>query len=105
MQSCYSGPSRPGSRWAGTVAHSGPMGNTTVTLVPHTHWDREWYEPFSVFSERLVEMMDALLDLGAEGFPHFHLDGQTAMIDDYLERRPARADELATRVRSGQLSA
>ena len=55
------------ARWAGTVAHSGPMGNTTVTLVPHTHWDREWYEPFSVFSERLVEMMDALLDLGAEG--------------------------------------
>ena len=76
-----------------------------VTLVPHTHWDREWYEPFSVFSERLVAMMDTLLDLAADGFPHFHLDGQTAMIDDYLERRPARADELATRVRSGQLSA
>ena len=66
------------------------MGNTTVTLVPHTHWDREWYEPFSVFSERLVEMMDALLALGDDGFPHFHLDGQTAMIDDYLERRPER---------------
>jgi alpha-mannosidase len=76
-----------------------------VTLVPHTHWDREWYEPFSVFSERLVAMMDTLLDLAADGFPHFHLDGQTAMIDDYLERRPARADEVATRVRSGQLSA
>jgi mannosylglycerate hydrolase len=66
-----------------------------VTLVPHTHWDREWYEPFSVFSERLVDMMDTLLDLEARGFPHFHLDGQTAMIDDYLERRPERADERA----------
>src|SRR5215213_264130 len=50
---------------------------TRVTLVPHTHWDREWYEPFSVFSERLVAMMDTLLELAAEGFPHFHLDGQT----------------------------
>jgi alpha-mannosidase len=80
------------------------MGNTTVTLVPHTHWDREWYEPFSVFSERLVEMMDALLDLGAEGFPHFHLDGQTAMIDDYLERRPEREADLRRLARSGQLS-
>jgi alpha-mannosidase len=78
---------------------------TEVWLVPHTHWDREWYEPFSVFSERLVEMMDTLLDLGAAGFPHFHLDGQTAMIDDYLARRPERADELETLVRSGQLSA
>jgi len=76
-----------------------------VTLVPHTHWDREWYEPFAVFSERLEQMMDTLLDLAAAGFPHFHLDGQTAMIDDYLERRPDRADELAARVREGRLSA
>jgi alpha-mannosidase len=76
-----------------------------VWLVPHTHWDREWYEPFSVFSERLVAMMDALLDLEASGFPHFHLDGQTAMIDDYLARRPERADELEALVRSGRLSA
>ena len=76
-----------------------------VTLVPHTHWDREWYEPFDVFVERLVAMMDTLLDLAADGFPHFHLDGQTAMIDDYLERRPERAGELARRVREGRLSA
>jgi alpha-mannosidase len=76
-----------------------------VTLVPHTHWDREWYEPFAVFSERLEQMMDTLLDLAAEGFPHFHLDGQTAMIDDYLERRPERGDELAALVREGRLSA
>ncbi|HYZ13979.1 MAG TPA: hypothetical protein VFA08_10290 [Actinomycetota bacterium] len=76
-----------------------------VTLVPHTHWDREWYEPFAVFSERLEQMMDTLLDLAADGFPHFHLDGQTAMIDDYLERRPERTDELAAHVRDGRLSA
>jgi alpha-mannosidase len=81
------------------------VSDTQVWLVPHTHWDREWYEPFAVFSERLVEMMDTLLDLGADGFPHFHLDGQTAMIDDYLERRPDRAEDLAALVRSGQLSA
>jgi hypothetical protein len=76
-----------------------------VTLVPHTHWDREWYEPFAVFSERLEQMMDTLLDLAADGFPHFHLDGQTAMIDDYLARRPERVDEVAAHVRDGRLSA
>jgi mannosylglycerate hydrolase len=80
-------------------------GRVRVTLVPHTHWDREWYEPFSVFSERLVDMMDPLLELESQGFPHFHLDGQTAMIDDYLERRPDRAAELAGRVADGGLSA
>jgi alpha-mannosidase len=81
------------------------VSETQVWLVPHTHWDREWYEPFAVFSERLVTMMDTLLDLGTAGFPHFHLDGQTAMIDDYLERRPERADDLAALVRQGRLSA
>ena len=81
------------------------MSRLRVTLVPHTHWDREWYEPFAVFSERLVAMMDTLLDLASDGFPHFHLDGQTAMIDDYLERRPERSAELADHVRQGRLSA
>ena len=78
---------------------------TRVTLVPHTHWDREWYEPFSVFSERLVAMMDTLLELTADGFPHFHLDGQTAMIDDYLDRRPERSRDVARAVSAGRLSA
>jgi alpha-mannosidase len=65
-----------------------------VTLVPHTHWDREWYDPFSVFSKCLLDMMDTLLDLADEGFPHFHLDGQTAMIEDYLAMRPERAEDV-----------
>ena len=39
------------------------MDPTPVTLVPHTHWDREWYDPFSVFSRRLLAMMDTLFDL------------------------------------------
>src|SRR5438552_7834320 len=49
-----------------------------ITVVPHTHWDREWYLPFEGFRERLVPVMDELLDLLDRGYPHFHLDGQTA---------------------------
>ena len=81
------------------------MDRTPVTLVPHTHWDREWYDPFSVFSRRLLAMMDTLLDLADEGFPHFHLDGQTAMIDDYLTMRPERTEDVRRLVREGKLSA
>jgi monomeric sarcosine oxidase len=77
----------------------------TITLVPHTHWDREWYEPFAVFSDRLVAMMDTLIELADAGFPHFHLDGQTAMIDDYLARRPEREPDLRRLFASGRLSA
>lgn len=81
------------------------MDPTRVTLVPHTHWDREWYDPFSVFSQRLLAMMDTLLDLADAGFPHFHLDGQTAMIDDYLAMRPERTEDVQRLVREGKLSA
>lgn len=87
------------------MGDSREMGSTTVTLVPHTHWDREWYEPFSVFSQRLLAMMDTLLELADRGFPHFHLDGQTAMIDDYLAMRPERAADVARLARNGRLSA
>lgn len=76
-----------------------------MTLVPHTHWDREWYAPFAEFRSRLVAMMDALLALAERGFPHFHLDGQTAMIDDYLAVRPERERDLRRHVREGRLSA
>lgn len=76
-----------------------------ITLVPHTHWDREWYAPFAEFRSRLVGMMDTLLDLAERGFPHFHLDGQTAMIDDYLVVRPEREADLRHHVRAGRLSA
>jgi alpha-mannosidase len=52
----------------------------------------------------LVPMMDGLIELLDAGFPHFHLDGQTAMIDDYLQERPDRAGDVERLARSGKLS-
>jgi len=67
----------------------GEHAKTVVHLVPHTHWDREWYEPFQTFRMRLVELIDELLERMAED-PRlrFTLDGQAATVDDYLEIRP-----------------
>jgi len=89
---------------AGAVGDCRALEPTRITLVPHTHWDREWYEPFDEFLKRLVAMMDTLLDLGDQGFPHFHLDGQTAMIDDYLAVRPEREDDVKRLAGEGRLS-
>jgi hypothetical protein len=77
-----------------------------LQIVPHTHWDREWYFTFEEFREKLVETLDLVLDLLAsdDRWTHFHLDGQTAMIDDYLEVRPERGDELRAHIVSGRLS-
>jgi alpha-mannosidase len=78
----------------------------TIHIVPHTHWDREWYLPFQVFRIRLVHLMDHLLDiLGQDGaYRHFMLDGQSILLEDYLEIRPERAAEITRFVRTGQLS-
>ena len=78
---------------------------TVVHVVPHTHWDREWYLPFQTFRMRLVELIDALLDdMEADERVRFTLDGQTATVDDYLEIRPENAARLARLVAAGRLA-
>jgi mannosylglycerate hydrolase len=74
-------------------------------LVPHTHWDREWYSPFQVFRTRLVKMMDNLLSVLANDpkFTCFTMDGQVIPIEDYLEVRPEREQELRKCVREGRI--
>src|SRR5712691_6158158 len=61
-----------------------------IVLVPHTHWDREWYQTFQQFRIRLVHTVDKLLDILERDpdFSHFMLDGQTIVLDDYLEASP-----------------
>ncbi len=77
----------------------------TIHIVPHTHWDREWYEPFQIFRMRLVHLIDRLLEILASdpGFSHFTLDGQAIVLEDYLAIRPQRRAELERLVRSGRL--
>ena len=78
----------------------------TVAIVPHTHWDREWYSPFQTFRLRLVHVIDGVLDLleGDPSFSHFVLDGQTAMVDDYLEIRPEGEPRMRALAVAGRLA-
>ncbi|MFZ4585242.1 MAG: glycoside hydrolase family 38 C-terminal domain-containing protein [Acidimicrobiia bacterium] len=79
---------------------------TEVSVVPHTHWDREWYLPFQTFRLRLVDLVDALIPVleSDDGYAHFLLDGQTAVLDDYLELRPDAAPRLAALGASGRIA-
>ena len=76
----------------------------TVHVVSHTHWDREWYHPAERFRQRLVALIDELLDTPVSGMS-FLLDGQTVVIEDYLEVRPDRAPEIAAALRERRLEA
>ncbi len=75
------------------------------TLVSHTHWDREWYRTFQGFRARLVDAIDRVLDLAAED-PEFRflLDGQTIVLEDYLEIRPERRSELERACRERRIA-
>jgi hypothetical protein len=86
------------------MQRGGPVRRRLV-VVPHTHWDREWYRTHEQFRYRLVGLMDGLLDLleGDPAFRHFTLDGQTIVVDDYLEVRPEARERLAKLVAGGRL--
>ena len=77
-----------------------------IAIVPHTHWDREWYKSYQDFRLGLVELIDTLLPLLERdaSYPHFMLDGQMAVVDDYLEVRPEAEGRLRALAASGRIS-
>lgn len=71
----------------------------------HTHWDREWYLPFRAYQLRLAAVVDSILDrLDRKILPCFMLDGQTVVLEDYLQLRPENRERLQHYVRNGQIS-
>ncbi|MHA2293912.1 MAG: glycoside hydrolase family 38 N-terminal domain-containing protein [Candidatus Hodarchaeales archaeon] len=74
-----------------------------VFIVPHTHWDREWYLPFQKFRYKLVHLIDELLEiLNSQEF-FFTFDGQTIVLEDYFEIRPEKKQELLDHIREGKI--
>ncbi len=74
-------------------------------VIPHTHWDREWYERFEGYRARLVPMVSRLLDVLERDpdFRSFTFDGQTIAIQDYLEKKPADVPRVQALTRSDRL--
>lgn len=77
-----------------------------IVLVSETHWDREWYLSFQEFRAKLVIMFDKLLEIlnSNPNYRNFTFDGQTIPIEDYLEVRPEKKDEIKKYVEERRLS-
>lgn len=77
----------------------------TVHIISHSHWDREWYLPYERHHMLLVELIDDVLDLFKQdpNFKSFYLDGQTIILDDYLQVRPEKKEEIQRYITNGQL--
>jgi len=80
------------------------MDELEIFVIPSFHWDRAWYEGFQKFRIRLVDTMDQLLNvLEKKEDYRFTLDGQTSVLDDYLEVRPERREALENFISEGRL--
>ncbi|MHA1802700.1 MAG: hypothetical protein ACTSWJ_13270, partial [Candidatus Heimdallarchaeaceae archaeon] len=80
------------------------MTSDKIFIVPHTHWDREWYLPFQTFRYKLVDLIDNLLEIMEDQDYYFMLDGQTIVIEDYLEIRPEKKETLLELIREGRIA-
>ena len=71
-----------------------------------THWDREWYKPFQGFRYLLMNVLDEVIET-LENDPAFELyvlDGQTAVLDDYLEISPQMRPRLEKLIREQRIA-
>lgn len=69
-----------------------------------THWDREWYRPFQGFRYYLTEMIDGLIKaLENDDIDVFSFDGQTIVIDDYLEIRSENTEKIKKMIMDGKI--
>ncbi|WP_438433298.1 alpha-mannosidase [Gorillibacterium sp. sgz500922] len=77
----------------------------TAHILSHSHWDREWYLPYEQHHIRLVRLVDSLLDKLEQDpdFKAFFFDGQTIIIEDYLQIRPENRERLARQIREGRI--
>lgn len=78
----------------------------TAHIISHTHWDREWYLPYETHHMMLIKTMDTLLDTFEKdpNFKYYHLDGQTVLLEDYLEVRPDKKELLEKVIKEGRLN-
>jgi alpha-mannosidase len=78
---------------------------TDAILISETHWDRAWYQTFQQFRLRLVKLVDNLLNILETDprFSHFTFDGQTVVLEDYLEVKPESRERISKLIQDGRI--
>ncbi len=74
-------------------------------IIPHSHWDREWYQSFEGHRIKLVELFDAIIEEmeKSDEYTYYHMDGQFIPVEDYLEIRPEMRDRLQKLVKEDRI--
>ena len=74
-------------------------------FISNTHWDREWRYSMQRTRHMLVYMLDMLFEILEKEpeFHSFHMDSQTIPLQDYLEIRPERREQVIKFIKQGRL--
>jgi mannosylglycerate hydrolase len=76
-----------------------------VHVVPHSHWDREWYFTIEDSNVILVENLDRLVDVMEHdsSYKSYVFDAQASVIEDYLTIRPENKERLKALIESRRI--
>ncbi|WEM44830.1 glycoside hydrolase family 38 C-terminal domain-containing protein (plasmid) [Photobacterium sp. DA100] len=76
-----------------------------VHVIPHTHWDREWYftqqdsDVLATYNfTKVIETLES-----QSSYSCYHLDGQSAIVEDYLKVMPHMRERMAKLVSDKRL--
>jgi mannosylglycerate hydrolase len=74
-------------------------------VISHTHWDREWHQTYQQYRVKLIRFIDDLMDLleTSPAYSSFLLDGQTIVLEDYLEIKPKNRERISQLVKEERI--
>ena len=76
-----------------------------VHVIPHTHWDREWYftqqDSDVLATYNFTKVIETLENQSS--YSCYHLDGQSAIVEDYLKVMPHMRERMAKLVSDKRL--
>lgn len=76
-----------------------------IHIVPHSHWDREWYFTTSRSKVYLMKDLKDVLDTLEQNddFKYFMVDAQGSLLDDYLKWMPQDKERITKLVKAKKL--
>ena len=76
-----------------------------IHVIPHTHWDREWYFTTSRSSVYLMHNLRDVIETleQDERFRYFMLDAQGSLLDDYIRWMPQDKERITKLVKERRL--